>query len=165
MSSNQKEQSSSMFDGMRRLVSGVCVITAINRAGERFAMTASSVTSVSGEPPSLLVCVNRQARLDQAMNESACFCVNLLSPKQRQISINCSTPESGESRFEHGHWQIDTLTGLSFLADAQAVFWCKKQLTNAYGTHHIYIGDVQRTLVAPGDVNVLAYLNGQYLEL
>ncbi|WP_075187402.1 flavin reductase family protein [Teredinibacter haidensis] len=165
MSHNHTSTSSSMLDGMRRLVSGVCVITANNGDGERSAMTASSVTSVSAEPPSLLVCVNRQARLDQAMIESGAFCVNVLGPKHEQISTICATPEKGCTRFELGDWALDEETGLSFLADAQAVFFCRKQATHAYGTHNIFIGDVLRTRVTEGEVKSLAYLNGSYRML
>ncbi|WP_045861400.1 flavin reductase family protein [Teredinibacter purpureus] len=159
------DTTTTMFDGMRRLLSGVTVITANNSKGERFAMTASSVTSVSAEPPSLLVCINRQATLDHAILETQFFCVNVLAPKHKQISINCATPEAGDSRFEHGHWQQDSKTGLFYLGDAQAVFICSKKATFEYGTHNIVVGDVTTTLIDASEVSVLGYLNGSYLEL
>lgn len=165
MSDSQAEQPITMFEGMRRLASGVSVVTANDRRGERYAMTATSVSSLSGEPPSLLVCINRDARIDAAMDSTPFFCVNLLGPKHKQISINCSTPERGDSRFEHGFWINDEQTGVYYLGDAQAVFFCEKQQQHSYGTHHIYIGNVLRTQVAPGTPEILAYLNGQYLYL
>lgn len=156
----------SMFDGMRRLLSGVSVVTASNLRGERFAMTATSITSVSAEPPSLLVCVNRSARIDHAIKESAYFCINILAPMHKQISINCSTPEASvDSRFDHGNWHLDEATGVYYLADAQATFFCRRQATHHYGTHNIFIGDVIRTEVDPGNVTVLGYLNGGYVVL
>lgn len=156
----------SMFDGMRRLLSGVSVVTAGNPHGDRFAMTATSITSVSAEPPSLLVCVNRSARIDHAIVESEYFCINILAPMHKQISINCSTPEtSADSRFEHGNWHRDENTGVYYLADAQATFFCRKQATHGYGTHNIFIGDVIRTEVDPGNVQVLGYLNGGYIVI
>ena len=48
--------------GMRRLASSVCIVTAANEQSEAQTMTVSSVTSVSAEPASLLVCVNRDSR-------------------------------------------------------------------------------------------------------
>jgi Conserved protein/domain typically associated with flavoprotein oxygenases, DIM6/NTAB family len=163
MTNTQNPSAVTMFDGMRRLLSGVSIITATNRAGERFAMTASSVTSVSGEPPALLVCINTTASIDAAMASSDYFTVNVLSPKHKQMSINCATPEMSASRFDHGHWLRHAETGLYYLGDAQATFICKKQRSTAYGTHNIYIGDVIETRVAKGEVNVLGYLDGNYL--
>ena len=165
MSVPDQSSSPTMFDGMRRLISGVSVITANNRKGDRLAMTATSVTSVSAEPPSLLACVNKDARLGQGMEATEYFCVNLLAPKHKQISVNCSTPENGTSRYEHGHWKCDEETGIFYLADSQAVFFCLKKAVYTYGTHDIFVGDVMRTQVAEGEPTVLAYLNGQYVDL
>lgn len=166
MSIYQEGSETTMFEGMRRLVSGVSVVTANNAKGESFAMTASSITSVSAEPPSLLVCINRTARIDHAVMETPYFCVNLLAPKHKQISNLCSTPESRPgSRFEAGNWVKDEHTGLMYLADAQAIFMCHKQAVHSYGTHNIFIGDVMSTHVDHAGVSVLAYLNGSYIDL
>ncbi len=158
------DKAENMFDGMRRMLASVTIVTANNARGERFAMTASSVTSVSGEPQSLLVCVNKKAGLDHAIEESKHFCISVLSPKHKQIAVNCATPEL-ENRFEHGNWHQHDDTGLHFLADAEAVFFCQKQLTQEYGTHHVYIADVIETRVSQEQVNPLGYLDGDYLRL
>jgi len=165
MGSEQHPPVFSMFDGMRRFVSGVTILTANNRLGERFAMTATSVTSVSGEPQSMLACVNQQARLNQAMKETEFFCINLLSPKHKQLSVNCATPDSGVDRFEHGNWHCHEKTGVFYLADAQAVFFCEKKLVQRHGTHDIFIGDVLETHVANESISILAYMNCDYLTL
>jgi len=167
MSIYQEGSETTMFDGMRRMVSGVTVVTANNASGERFAMTASSVTSVSAEPPSLLVCINRTARIDHAVIETSFFSISVLAPGHRQVSMNCATPEAYPgSRFAEGDWQQDEQTGLYYLGDAQAVFICHKQAVHSYGTHDIVIGNVTKTLVdgAP-EVRVLGYLDGKYIDL
>ncbi|TVZ39165.1 flavin reductase (NADH) [Alteromonadaceae bacterium 2753L.S.0a.02] len=165
MSQSEQETEVSMFEGMRRLVSGVCIVTARDARGERYAMTATSVTSVSGEPPSLLVCVNEKARIHQAISETDYFCISVLAPKHKQISVNCATPESAASRFEHGHWAKHEVSGVYYLSDAQAVFFCRKAQAIGYGTHSIFIGNVEATHVAEGESTVLAYMNGGYITL
>ncbi|SMF40239.1 NADH-FMN oxidoreductase RutF, flavin reductase (DIM6/NTAB) family [Alteromonadaceae bacterium Bs31] len=162
MDKSQDKSSLTMFDGMRRMLASVSIVTASNRAGERFAMTASSVTSVSAEPPSLLVCVNQKAGLDHAIDESEFFCVNVLSAKHKQVAVNCASSDTLETRFQHGNWHVEENTGCYFLGDAQAIFFCRKQLVQPYGTHHIYVGDVIETRVAQGEVSPLGYLNGDY---
>lgn len=159
------EAAVTMFEGMRRLVSGVCVVTAVDEQGERYAMTATSVTSVSGEPPSLLVCVNQQARLHAAVSHTDFFCINVLAPQHEQVSINCASPEMASSRFTEGAWMNHSDSGVPYLSDAQSVFFCRKSQSMVYGTHTIFVGEVEQTLVAPGEPRALAYINGAYRHL
>lgn len=148
--------------GMRNLASGVCVISGLNIDGSRAAMTASSVTSVSDTPPSLLVCVNKSARLDAAMSGTDTFCVNVLSKLQENVSNTCARPAEGEARFAVGNWDVDSTTGLSYLHDALSVFFCKKSLVVPYGTHNIYIGDITKVHFGGGEPDLLVYAKGGY---
>ncbi len=148
--------------GMRNLASGVCVITALTENGKRVAMTASSVTSVSDTPPSLLVCVNKSARLDGALSKTGDFSVNVLSKDQEEISTTCAKPAEGDSRFSVGNWIIDQNTGLSYLDDALSVFICAKTRVVPYGTHNIYIGDITKVHFGDGEPDILVYAKGAY---
>lgn len=147
--------------GMRRLASGVSVITARDDAETRFAMTASSVTSVSDAPPSLLVCIHNETRIGSAIAKTGVFGVNVLSRKQREISVTCAIPEVETSRFDCGDWQVDPLTGLSFLEDAQSVFFCEVAKIVPYGTHNIFVGNIKKVLLH-GEVDPLVYYDGTY---
>lgn len=148
--------------GMRNLASGVCVITALNDKGERVAMTASSVTSVSDNPPSLLVCVNKSAKLDAALSTTRGFTVNVLNYQQQDVSNICARPAEGESRFAVGNWLIDETTGLSYLSDALSTFICEKTQVVPYGTHNIYIGDITAVRFGPEGQGVLVYAQSAY---
>lgn len=155
--------SSALRAGMRRLAASVCVITAVDSNGGRQAMTATAVTSVSDDPASLLVCINRQAALHDVIAQGQRFAVNVLSANQADISILCASGESGEARFTSGNWK--DANGLPYLRDAQAVFFCQTARQITHGTHLIVIGDVNHALVAEGTVNPLLYANGQYRSL
>ncbi len=71
--------------GMRRLASGVVVI-ATEFEGERFGLTATAVMSISADPPTLMICVNRSASAHEALSRSGCFTVNLLDGEDRPIA-------------------------------------------------------------------------------
>ena len=150
-----------MRQGMRRLASGVSIVTAIDPDGKRFAMTASSVTSVSDAPPSLLVCIHKETRISRAMERGSQFCINVLAQNQQALSVNCSLPETEMSRFNLGDWKVDNRSGLCYLPAAQSVFFCRKQQAVEYGTHVVFIGDITAVKIA-GDINPLIYYDGQY---
>lgn len=151
--------------GMRKLASGVCVITTLSAEKARVAMTATSVTSVSDNPPSLLVCVNREARLDPVLSESGVFAVNVLSNAHQAISDNCAKPSEGESRFGMGAWDRDGRSGLSYLSDALTVFFCETQHVVPYGTHNIYIGNISHMRLSDTPAGLLIYADGAYHTL
>ncbi len=156
--------SEALKQGMRNLASGVCVVTAQTQTGDRVAMTASSVTSVSAEPPSLLVCVNQSATLDGVLAKTTPFTVNVLSSHQQDVSNICASPAEGESRFNVGNWVVDEASGLSYLSDALVTFFCEKTTIVPYGTHNIYIGDITKVAFGESE-DILVYAKGAYHNL
>lgn len=152
----------SMKLGMRRLASGVCVLSTTLANDERFAMTVSSVTSVSDSPASLLVCIN-QAVSQQAHLSSlgAMFAINVLSTAHQDVSNICAGRDPSKNRFDVGQWTTDR-SGLPVLGDALAVFICKTDQVMAYGTHKIVIGAISDVIVNGAAVDPLLYANGSY---
>lgn len=149
---------------MRRMAQSVCVLSATEADGARHAMTASSVTSVSTEPASLLVCVNRAASLHPILLESGThFCVNLLSSDMQELSRLCSGGAQGEARFALGDWRVHAPTGQPYLADAQANFFCTVDGRLDYATHLICVARIGGVQVAGGAARPLVYLDGSYL--
>jgi flavin reductase (DIM6/NTAB) family NADH-FMN oxidoreductase RutF len=148
--------------GMRRLASGVCVVSTV-ADGKRFAMTASSVTSLSDSPASLLVCVNASAAIQPFLVKGHVFTVNILGADQEEISNKCARPSSGEDRFNVGEWSRPDESSAPFLKRAQAVFFCEVDNDNyQYGTHHIVIGRISNVVVPEEAASSLIYLNGKY---
>ncbi len=159
----ERELADQMRLGMRRLASGVSIVTAKDEANNRLAMTASSVTSISDEPPSLLVCIHQNSYLVDAIRGTRVFCINLLSRDQKDISVHCASSVSEKDRFTFGEWERDENTGLHFLKGAQAVFICELVNEIEHGTHSIFLGDIRAVLAGSNPVDPLIYLNGDYL--
>ena len=157
---HDKPVSEAMRLGMRRLASGVCVIAA--RIGdERFAMTASSVTSVSDNPPSLLVCINKLVSQQQYFStQGSRFSVNILGDQHEEISNLCAGRDPGRDRFALGNWHQDKTS--PYLTDAQAVFFCETDMFISYGTHQIVIAHIKRVHIGDAELAPLLYADGGY---
>jgi len=152
-----------MKQAMRRLAASVVVATA--RDGDtRYAMAASACTSLSMDPPSLLICVNKTASIYPILNHGKDFCINVLSGAHEAISAACSGGQKGEARFETGNWQNDPDTNVPFLSDAQASLICSVDDIHHYGTHGIFVGKVKRVHLH-GDVYPLIFLDGRYSSI
>ena len=154
-----------MRTGMRRLVAGISIITTADAKGQRLAMTASSVTSVSDDPASLLVCIHQSSWLANAIMERKHFCVNLLAQRHNEISVRCASADKSLDRFALGEWLPHDTTGLYYLKDALAVFHCHNTTALEYGTHFIFVGDIDSVTLQGDTIDPLAYLNGEYVRL
>ena len=143
---------------LRRLASAVSVVTC-RHDGRNYAMTATSVSALSMEPPSMLVCVNRSAVFHSALVRANDFAINVLSRAHIDISRLCSGGASPEGRFNVGAW--DTRAGAPVLVDAQAAIVCRKDKELDYGTHTVFMGRIV-SISTNGDVDPLIYLDGQY---
>lgn len=146
---------------MRRLAASVSVISSIDDENRIQAMTATSVVSLTLDPPALLVCVNHWAALHEPLAAGREFCVNILSRKQRVIAENCSRGRDNRDHLNPDHWQTGP-DSVPYLRDAQANLFCHNDKSICYATHTIFIGRVQHVQLH-GDVDPLIYLNGKYL--
>jgi flavin reductase (DIM6/NTAB) family NADH-FMN oxidoreductase RutF len=154
------ELTDGMRKAMRRLAASVVVITARD-GNTRYAMAASAVTSLSMDPPSMLVCVNKTASIYPVLAAGKDFCVNVLSGSHKELSAACSGALKGEERFTIGEWRTDPDTEVPFLGDAQASLICAVDGIHHYGTHGIFIGKVKRVHLH-GDIYPLIYVDGRY---
>lgn len=145
---------------MRRLASTVGVVTAHGRDGP-VGMAATSITSLTLEPPAVLVCVNRSAGLHGCLTPGAPLAVSILSRHQHEVSRAFGGALPRERRFEIGRWEKDG-RGLPMLAEAQANLECTVTSLVPFGTHSVVIATVDAVrvseLVAP-----LIYQDGDYL--
>lgn len=158
---HHQDLSLGLKDAMRRLASAVAVVSARSRDGGAVGMAATSVTSLSMSPPSLLVCINRQTGIHASMFIGAKFNVNLLGNQHRDVASAFGGQVARELRFSVGDW-ADDIQGLPALADAQAVVGCEVDRLVTYGTHTIVVGAVREVRVA-GEVQPLIYQDGRYL--
>lgn len=124
---------------MRRIASSVAIITARDPAGQVHGMAATAVISVSMDPPSMLVAVNRSAGIHAGLAESGRFCVNVLSDAQRDLIQAFSNTALREQRFASGDWS-EGPEGLPRLQSAVCSLVCDVERTIDYGTHTLFVG-------------------------
>jgi flavin reductase (DIM6/NTAB) family NADH-FMN oxidoreductase RutF len=150
---------------MRRLAAGVTIVT--TRAGDVPAgLTATSVCSLTAEPPRLLVCINRDVDAHRLIARAGIFAVNLLTPAHRELAdlFGGRTEVVGPARFAAGRWATGR-TGTPLLVDAAAVFECRLVEAIDAGTHSIFIGEVEAVTLPGDDPPPLAYHDGAYAAL
>lgn len=145
---------------MRRLAASVAIVAARGEAGP-IGMAATSITSLTVDPPAVLVCVNRATALHSLLVPTATLSVNLLSRDQQDVSAAFGGGVPQDERFGIGAWR-EGPDGLPELAGAQANLACVIDAMLAYGTHSIVIARVLRATVSD-DVAPLIYQDGAYL--
>lgn len=147
---------------MRRFAVSVSIIT-IADAKTRAGMTATAVSSVSLDPPSLLVCVNRKARLHVDMHRGRRFCVNMLTNDQSALSSAFGGRLPADERFKLGTWLVQGIDP-PHLSEAQANVFCTVDALFDYGSHTIFIGKVESVRLS-GECRPLVYADGRYCSL
>ena len=143
---------------MRRVASTVNVIT-ICVGGEPMGITATAMSSLAMDPPSLLVCINRMAAMHGSMEDVSHFGVNVLHRDQEHLAQMFADKNQRALRFTSG-WHIDCERPPR-LVDAQASILCRRIDHHQFGTHSIFIGVVEDVVVRP-EVDPLVYLDGKY---
>jgi flavin reductase len=146
-------------NAMRRLAATVTIVTT-QEGGRWHGMTATAVTSVSADPPALLVCVNQSASLHDPLLVSGRFGVNLLRACHTELCGIFSGQRDGQERFTFGDWRADE-SGPPYLADAQASLSCTVELKMAYATHTVFIGRVDSVRIFD-EVTPLIYQDGHF---
>jgi len=145
---------------MRRLAASVAVVVVQGDDGP-VGMAATSVTSLTVDPPALLVCVNRATSIHASLNPGAPMSVNLLSRHQSDVSAAFGGGLPHDQRFAIGAWETGP-QGLPQLGEAQANLACVVDTMMAYATHSIVIARVADVRLG-GEVAPLIYQDGGYL--
>ena len=150
---------------MRELAGGVTIITADGPAGPR-GLTATAVCSVSAEPPTLLVCVNRASEGHAAIRAAGAFCVNVTAAEHRPLAEHFAGRGGvrGAERFRLGRWGV-LATGAPVLDDALSAFDCRVVQTIDHGTHTVFLGAVLAARTAGPQRAALLYRAGAFSAL
>ena len=129
-------------EAMASAVTGVSIVTTDGVAG-RFGITVSSVSSVSADPPLVLVCINRRSPACGAVRENGVFCVNLLSTLQRDLANSFAGQRSRIEPFDFtgGPWSPG-VGGAPRFREAVATFDCVLEQAHEAGSHTLFIGRV-----------------------
>lgn len=147
----------SLRDAFGTFATGVTVVTALGADGAPVGFTANSFTSVSLDPPLLLVCLAKTSRNFQAVTSASGFAVNILSESQKDVSNTFARPV--EDRFASVEWRPSPL-GSPVFADVSAWFDCSLEQVIEAGDHVVLLGRVQA--FEKSDRNGLGYVRGIY---
>lgn len=141
-----------------RFATGVTVLTTRDQHGRPVGMTASSLASVSLQPPLLSVCVDFTADMHKVLSSSGSFVINVLASHQEEISRRFAELPP-EERFQGIAWQ-ETGSGLVLLGGALAHIECERYADFPLGDHTLFVGRVTGGTAAEGDP--LLYFRGGY---
>jgi flavin reductase (DIM6/NTAB) family NADH-FMN oxidoreductase RutF len=146
---------------MRCLAGAVSVVT-VGREGRRTGFTATSVSSFSADPPSMLVCLNRDSSSWPVLADHGCFCINLLASGQSHVADRFAGRDGvkGTARYEGARWHTMS-TGALALDGALASIDCVLEEAIERHSHAILIGRVAGVHVSAG-ADPLLYWHGAY---
>lgn len=139
---NDLQSRVSLFKGaMRRLASGIALITSGTEEENYAGLVATAVTSLSMDPPTLLICVNKSGSAHPVIEQCGAICVNLLSEDDRDLVDIFGSSARRDERFKVGAFE-PTVSGPPRLATALAAIECKVVQTFSYHTHTLFLGEV-----------------------
>lgn len=142
-------------------MTGVTIATTVDAAGVRYGFTANSFTSVSLDPPLVLICLGNRSRSFDAFQIAPGFAVNILAAEQRAMA-NRFASSTEVDRFGDGDWRNGP-AGNPVLSGVAGWLDCRTHDRVMAGDHLVLIGEVVG-FDAASDVAPLGYLRGAYLD-
>ena len=141
-------------------------MTTRDAAGRPAGLTASAFTSVSLNPPLVLVCVAHNAQSYETLRDADRFAVNILEIGQEALSNRFATKSSSAAEKFEGVDHKDGALGVPLLADALAHLECSTAHAYPGGDHTIFVGQVEAASSRDGDgPEPLLYYRGRYNRL
>ena len=143
------------------LAAGVAVVTAPDPGGEPRGLTANAVTSVSLDPPLVLVCVDRTSETHDCIDRAGAFAISFLTEEGETLARRFASGSGGE-KFDGVAYRSE-LTGAPILEEALGWIDCRTWATYDGGDHTIFVGEVMA-----GDADAgspLLYFRGGYGRL
>ena len=142
---------------MARLGAAVSVITTTGAAGDA-GFTASAVCSVTDDPPTLLVCMNRDSSLHETFKANRVLCVNTLAASQEALSPLFAgfTEAPMPEWFEAAAW-TRLATGSPVLSGAVVSFDCRIAQVTEVGTHSVFFCEVQAIQSGPAHEGLIYF--------
>jgi flavin reductase (DIM6/NTAB) family NADH-FMN oxidoreductase RutF len=143
-----------------RFATGVAIASVLDAEGGPHGLTVSSFTSVSLEPPLILICLGHAVTVIDHFRAARYFGVNILTDSQRDLSERFA--RKGEDRFNGIGWERGE-TGVPLIPGVLAAIECEIRQRIPSGDHDIFVGQVVATRVDDG--SPLIYFASRYREL
>jgi flavin reductase len=148
---------------MRLLAGGVC-IAATAQNGERLGLTVTAVCSLTLDPPTLIVCVNRDAGAHNTMRATRRISVNFLASDHVELAeLFSSSNFKGAGRFDPAKW-TDMTSGVPALLGALAALDCEIIEEMSIGQHSVFFCEVKTARLDP-EKEPLVHFNREFCEL
>ncbi|AOO82608.1 flavin reductase family protein [Bosea vaviloviae] len=153
------------FKSVMRNVAGAVSIVTATQGGARAGLTATSLTALSAEPPTVIVCVNRTASAWPTIERAGHFAINVLAARHQSIADRFAGRGGfkGDARFGEGDW-TRLVTGAPVLEGALAILDCETEEAIERHSHTILIGRVKAIREAETE-GALLYWRGIYGKL
>ncbi|MDX1645777.1 MAG: flavin reductase family protein [Longimicrobiales bacterium] len=140
-----READASLREVMSAYPTGVTVVAGREADGTPYGLTVNSFTSVSLEPPLILVCIGHTSTSHARLVAAPAFTVNVLAADQAEVAMRFAA-EPSEGRFEDLTWE-PALSGAPILEGAAAWLECSAHEVLRGGDHSIVLGRVERCRV------------------
>ena len=150
----------SLQGALRKFPAAVTVISARRPDGMLLALTATAVTVLTLDPPTMIGCVNRKSAFAAGLDGVDAFCINVLTEAQMEVSAACAGAVPQGERDRVAAWR-DGPYAVPVLADAQTSIICRKHEITVPGSHALLLGEVIAVEVAE-TVRPLIYLDRAY---
>ncbi|MEO8028499.1 MAG: flavin reductase family protein [Bryobacteraceae bacterium] len=149
-------------EALRRVCSefatGIAVVTCRASEGEPHGLTVNSFTSVSAQPPLILVCIDHNCSVLPVLRTASHFAVNVLHADQIEISNRFA--QFPEGRFEGVEWCEGTVAGTPLIAGSLAAIECAVRTVIDQGDHAIFVGEAEDAVIGEG--RPLLYFRSRY---
>jgi flavin reductase (DIM6/NTAB) family NADH-FMN oxidoreductase RutF len=143
-----------------RFTTGVTIAGVVDPQGAPHGLTVNSFTSVSLDPPLVLVALAHSASVMEAFRDARFFAVNVLAAGQRALSERFA--RKGHDRFDGLAWHTGE-TGAPLLPDTLAEIECAIRYRFTAGDHDLIVGEMVRAAIREGEP--LLYFAGRYRKL
>lgn len=145
-------------------MTGVTIVTTIDQETGPAGLAANSFTSVSLEPPLVLVSIDREANSHRAMESSGRYAVHILGAHQEDLCRRFARSElSGTEKLAGISWTPGR-GGVPLLDDYLVRFECRVVEAVPGGDHVVYVGEVERLDFEETDQPALGFFRGNYLQ-
>jgi flavin reductase (DIM6/NTAB) family NADH-FMN oxidoreductase RutF len=131
-----------------RFATGVTIASVLDPQGVPHGLTVSSFTSVSLDPPLILICLGHEVTIIDVFRASHYFGINVLAGNQRELSERFA--RKNEDRFNGLEWQRGE-TGVPLLSGVLAAIECSVDQRITAGDHDIFVGEMVNARVAEGE--------------
>lgn len=148
-------------DALGCFTTGVAVVTAVAEGAPPIGITVNSFTSVSLDPPLVLICLARSAQSFDAFTEAEHFAISILAEDQQDLSVRFSRRDLDDRWAGVATERWDS--GAPILTGALAAFECAREAEFDGGDHVILVGRVLRLASQAG--RPLLYARGRYAAL